>query len=457
MTDSVLPVHWSSNEPVLEFPVDLLFYNFLMPFAVKFFKPSEGLQKIYAWWFRISARTLRLSSFMFGERKNDEEGYTYHPSWTSICMLQKADAENPVLPGEFGPLDQVHFRRTGRFVRAPASDSVRRLKGTAVFLPVDESNRRLDIHPSLDPLNGPTGANNPEWRLVYLPPMFKLRLTLVVVGIWGFTAATGVGITIGPLLLGRYILGRLVPPNVRLNDIYAFSVGLYITAGAVFCLSKLPTIYQKAISTFGPITAVPATSPSMLQKLQQFLLRTAKVSYVLTAFAIVIPTLVAMIIEFYVIIPLHTAFGEAATPSTSAAVPLPPPQPSGEQQLGNRVHTLHFVQDWTLGVLYVKMMGRMMLLDDTSPWARSLRGIIQQGWLNPDVRLATKVFHTPWGGGNAQCITAAADTGTRGHCARSRGGGGSVQICVPRGVTGGGDRGRGVRGVESAGGVEGES
>src|SRR5882757_4757599 len=39
----VLPIHWSSNEPVLEFPIDLLFYNFLMPLAVRFFKPSDGL------------------------------------------------------------------------------------------------------------------------------------------------------------------------------------------------------------------------------------------------------------------------------------------------------------------------------------------------------------------------------------------------------------------------------
>ncbi|KLU90380.1 RING finger membrane protein [Magnaporthiopsis poae ATCC 64411] len=70
----VLPVHYSSNEPVLEFPLDLLFYNFLMPLAVKFFRPSDGLHAMYTWWFRCCARALRVTWFLFGERRIDEEG-----------------------------------------------------------------------------------------------------------------------------------------------------------------------------------------------------------------------------------------------------------------------------------------------------------------------------------------------------------------------------------------------
>ena len=71
---NVLPIHYSSNEPVLEFPIDLLFYNFLMPLAVKFFRPSDGLHSMYTWWFRKCARVLRLTWFLFGERMVDEEG-----------------------------------------------------------------------------------------------------------------------------------------------------------------------------------------------------------------------------------------------------------------------------------------------------------------------------------------------------------------------------------------------
>lgn len=108
--------------------------------------------------------------------------------------------------------------------------------------------------------------------------------------------------------------------------------------------------------------------------MKAWVFRAIKISYVLTAFAIVLPTLFALMIEFYVIIPIHTYF-------------------SKDEQ-----HVIHFIQDWTLGVLYVKMMGRMLLLDAESPWARALRGVVARGYLDPDVKLATKCFIAPAGG-----------------------------------------------------------
>src|SRR5262249_38157017 len=56
--NGLLPIHWSSNEPVLEFPVDLLFYNFFMPMAIKYFRPSNTLEQMYGWWFRLCAKAL---------------------------------------------------------------------------------------------------------------------------------------------------------------------------------------------------------------------------------------------------------------------------------------------------------------------------------------------------------------------------------------------------------------
>lgn len=404
-TQSVLPIHWSSNEPVFEFPVDLLFYNFLMPLAVKFFKPSEALQNLYGWWFRHCARALRLSSFMFGERHKDEEGYTYHPTWISFLLREKADPEKPVLPNASPPMNEVHFRRTGRFVRAPASDSIRRPKGTPVFINVDEDNRRLDVDPEHD--YGSTGPHNPDWRLAYIPPYFKARIALVVVGIWVFAAATGVSVTVLPLILGRYLLGQLVPGHVRLNDIYAFSVGVYLLGSTVLLLSKAPASYAYVKSLVQPITiaASNATYPEKLtnfsKNLQEFLFRTVKIGYVLAAFAIVIPTLVAMIIELYFIIPLHTAFSRTPTTTIPAATTTSEITTSlNATSIDTPLnHTIHFIQDWTLGVLYVKMVAKMMLLDDNSVWARSLRGIIQHGWLNPDAKLATRIFIAPCVGG----------------------------------------------------------
>lgn len=372
-TISVLPVHWSSNEPVLEFPVDLLFYNFLMPVAVKFFKPSDGLQSMYDWWFRWCARMLRLSSFMFDERNADEEGYHYRRTWKAWLLGAKGDVEQPILDDKAAAeaVGDVYFRRNGRFVRAPASDSVRRPKGSSVFIPVDQDNHRLDG--ADDPPDGPYGAESPNYRLVYLPPMFRTRIGFVVLGIWVFAAVTGVSVTIGPLLLGRAVLKSLVPTETKLNDIYALSIGLYIVGGIAIVASKLPVAIAFVRRAFAP-PAAPAAPPSKLHAITAWTVRAAKLSYMFTSFAIVLPTLVALMIEFYVIIPIHTYF------------------------LGDEQHVVHFIQDWTLGVLYIKMMGRMALLDAESRWARSLRDVVARGYLDPDVKLATKEFIAPAGG-----------------------------------------------------------
>ncbi|KAI5787021.1 hypothetical protein DFH27DRAFT_487022 [Peziza echinospora] len=365
----VLPIHWSSNEPVLEFPVDLLFYNFFMPVAVQFFKPSEALQKMYAWWFRKCARWLRLTSFMFGDRRNDEEGRTVRNTWVAALLLKPSDPDQPLNPKEENSADvskqETYFLRDGRFVRAPADDSVRRPKGQTVFIPVNEANERVDGQS--DPEDGDTGPNSPNFKLVYIPPHFKSRIFLVVLSIWLFAAVTGVGITIGPLLLGRAILETLVPQDLRMNDVYAFSIGIYIIGATLYLGSK----YQAFVEWFEGARASLHNPGKAQLAVRKHLWRAIKVSYIFAAFGLVLPTLLALMIEFYVIIPMHTYFTQ------------------GE------VHVIHVIQDWTLGVLYVKMMGNMLLLDPESPWARALRGIVARGYLDPDVRLATRCFIFP--------------------------------------------------------------
>lgn len=367
VTENVLPIHWSSNEPVLEFPVDLLFYNFFMPIAVKFFKPSDGLQKMYDWWFKRCARALRLTSFMFGDRKPDEEGHQVRRTWSAVLLRKSGDVEQPVIGEE--RLKEVqesgveaYFQRDGRFVRAPASDSVRKAKGIPVFIPVTEDNVRIDEKPD------PPGSH--DYQLAYIPPWFRTRIGLVVLGIWAFAAVTGIAVTIGPLMLGRFVLKRLVPDEVKLNDIYAFSVGVYIIGGILYASTKWKLARRWIRRGF----RTAKDSGHFRKATKAWIVRAVKISYVFTAFAIVLPTLFALMIEFYVIIPIHTYF-------------------SKDEQ-----HVIHFIQDWTLGVLYVKMMGRMLLLDTDSPWARALRGVVARGYLDPDVKLATMCFIAPAGG-----------------------------------------------------------
>ncbi|RAL58470.1 hypothetical protein DID88_005174 [Monilinia fructigena] len=238
----VLPIHWSSNEPVLEFPIDLLFYNFLMPLAVKFFKPSDTLQSMYSWWFHRCARLLRLTWFMFDERKPDEEGQIIRRSWKEYLMPAK-----PQSVGETSD-DDFQIIPDGRYVRAPASDQIKLPKGTKTFLEVDRNNKRIDgVKDSFD---GVHGRNPQNYKLVYVPPWFRLRISTFILSIWLFAAATGVCVTIVPLVFGRYIFAKVIPADVRKNDVYAFSIGIYILGTVLYALIHLRTGFEKLRNSF---------------------------------------------------------------------------------------------------------------------------------------------------------------------------------------------------------------
>ncbi|CAL3970747.1 unnamed protein product [Diplocarpon coronariae] len=368
----VLPIHWSSNEPVLEFPIDLLFYNFIMPLAVKFFKPSDGLHAMYSWWFRRCARMLRLTWFMFDERRQDEEGYRVRKTWTdflrgaSTDSLERIKSEDVKRPFAENPELTAYFCLDGRYVRAPASDQVRIPKGASTFLEVDGANHRLDGKKDLP--NGTNSSGSDLYKQVYIPPWFRTRIFLFVVSIWIFAALTGVSITIVPLVFGRQVFAKIIPAHVRKNDVYAFSIGIYILGSALYAILHAGSF----ISYIWHSLAVDADTPhNVLRRVQAIASRVGRVVWTFTAFLFLLPTLFSLTIEFYLIVPLHTYFA------------------IGEP------HIMHLVQSWTLGLLYVKLTTRVILWHEDSRPAQSLRAITRNGYFDPDARLATRSFILP--------------------------------------------------------------
>ncbi|CAD6505403.1 BgTH12-00894 [Blumeria graminis f. sp. triticale] len=368
----ILPIHWSSNKPVLEFPIDLLFYNFFMPMAIKLFKPSHALRTMYDWWFRQCARMLRLTWFMFDERRLDEEGHLVRKTWKDVFWNSKGDPFLMVMTDdsksvfENNPQWRAYYRRDGKYVRAPASDQVRIPKGSSIFLEVDEMNNRIDG--KTDQGDGIHGKNSMLCKQVYIPPWFRLRIVMFILSIWLFAAVTGVGITIVPLVLGRMVFSTLIPDHVHKNDAYAFSIGIYLLGSIVYCTSHLKNSFLHAYK-------VLVTEAYSFKKILQYVFyasfRIISVIWTYAAFLLVFPTLFALLIELYFIVPLHTYFA-----------------------MGER-HVIYFVQSWTLGLLYVKLTTRLILWNENSRPAQSLRAIIRNGYLNPDARLATRSFILP--------------------------------------------------------------
>ncbi|KAM4057329.1 RING-variant domain-containing protein [Hirsutella rhossiliensis] len=381
----VLPIHYSSNEPVLEFPVDLLFYNFLMPQAVKVLRPGDGLYTMYTWWFRKCARGLRLTYFLFGERRIDEEGTLQLSPDSSDhhsrhrALLLELNEHNKVVPktwrdtfegGDAKP--NPSLIKSGRFVRAPASDRVKIPKGQRVFLTVTELGRRKDGVADND-----VYASS-QYQMVYIPPHFRARIFLFILCIWLFAAVTGVGITIAPLALGRKMFKMLIPDDIRTNDVYAFSIGIYVLGTAsysVFCIQRITAGVRARVSR----AWAEVTKGNAPRHAWSGIVRGVELLYTYAFLLVVFPLLFSTMMELYIAIPLHTY--------------MDPPV----KQAGNTGHhTIRIIQAWTLGLLYLNLGTRMIRsLFPESRAALAVRTVVRRGWLQPDTGVLTRAFVVP--------------------------------------------------------------
>ncbi|KAJ5502958.1 Zinc finger RING-CH-type [Penicillium fimorum] len=369
--DGVLPIHWSASAPMLEFPVDLLFYNFVLPVVIQSFKPSEGLHDLYDWWFHKCAHFLRLTNFFFPERHLEEEGYHVRKTWWGILSRSEGDWEHPVVGDDQQAAAErenrdVYFLRDGRYVRAPGSDQVRIPKGNHVFLEVTEDNERVDGKP--DPADGLHGRSSDMFTKVYIPPSFRTRIAAFIFLIWLFAATTGVGITIIPLVIGRKIIGSYSSTLAPVNDVYAFSSGLCVVGALAYLAYYSSTAFEflrEHLSTYlrSPHQAAQASLGLVMHA--------ARLLYIVLVAIIILPSLFALLTELYILIPAHTLFGD------------------GES------HVVHIVQDWALGVLYVQLAIKLTSWHPHSWVAAAVKSVLQDGWLKPNASLATRALVLP--------------------------------------------------------------
>lgn len=366
----VFPIKWTSKEPVLELPVDLLLYHVCMPLALQFFKPSTVYRAMWGRYLRGSAMSLRLSSFLFNERVPEQEGTHRRLTWGAFFTCREGDISQPrdAIDIQGDEKEDVLFVNDGQFLRVPARDSIRVKPGKSLFIPVTELDERLDDEEE-DPDYSPD-----DFAVVYSPPYRRTRLFIYLAGIWAFAAWGGVVVTILPLVFGRYFFSVFWPGDARLHDVYALSFGVYVLGGTVFLArqtilqwEKLTTLSSSACKA---LSSVEGRRGAMLKLLKKSL----ALVYVYGFGILVIPGLFALLMEAYIIIPIHTYFAT-------------------DQQL-----IVHFIQDWTLGVLYMKLMARLLLWNNDEPWGVAMQQMMRDGYMTPNVRVATRSFILPIAG-----------------------------------------------------------
>lgn len=411
---TILPIQYASNDPILEFPVDLLFYNFFMPLAFKLFKPGDSLQQMYQWCFRKSARTLRLTYFLFGERHIDEEGILRLPAdsphrkapfwqqyflglngdkskvvpsdWRSILngvstKGKSLDAELKILRLKKAKLENTgQIIADGRFVKAPASDRVKIPKGQQVFLEVNDRGKRKDAKP-IEGLHA-----SEQFQTVYLPPHLLTRIFLFILLIWTFAVVTGLSLTIIPLMVGRTLFKLIIPEDVHTNDIYAFCIGLHLVCPILYCISHYRKLYFR-VEYWYICHRNTRARYSRMRVAAGYLANGIRLLYTYTVVFGVIPMVLATLVELYISLPAHTL----RSPPTAESLG----QNSGAGDSSSQ-HNVRVVELWTLGLLYMKISTKLVKsFMGTTRFATAMRSIFRRGWLHPEVRILTRAFVVP--------------------------------------------------------------
>lgn len=355
---NILPLSWGSSEPLFEVPFDLLLFQILLPLTYRYVKPHKKIKAVWTTWFTAVSRTLRLSSFIMGERDPLQEGHfeAKYRIWSQFM----APPLNPAAST---------FIKDGSFRRAPNTDSLPMRKDKNMIMSVTEDNVLVD------PIELPDDtADDPNYTVVYAPPNFRVRIYLFMIAMWMFAAVFGVSSTIVPLIFGRKIF-RAISPKQTVHDLFAYLYGVYafgLVLWMMSMLSRFRTNIQRSLSQLQWIIKQPKEA---LLNLKAGLVLAAKWAYLLSTMSILIPALLGLCLETYVIIPLGIWYNPAYVP------------------------TVHLVHDWIVGLIYVKIFGRTAVMIPTSSIGQALNRTIRndwrRGWKDPDLAVATKELIIP--------------------------------------------------------------
>jgi E3 ubiquitin-protein ligase MARCH6 len=285
----------------------------VMPYIMRYIRPSKALRPWIAGVWQITAHSLRLSSYLLGHSDVEEQRL---PWWR---QLDAADPE-----AKYG-----EYRRVPATDAVTVSDTVRLVVTVnADGTPLDEAGQRM--LEAQDAAATQAGRDpNKDYIIVFVPPQFKLRLFAFLADTWiMLSAIVALSIAI-PVILGRVVIETYVKKPV--HDGYTFVVGFCLLGlGYAFgrALHRMDIRRQRLREWEGP------RAMWGLWELKCVLHWTGTMAYMLAALGVVVPILLGLAVELYVILPLRLAI----TPDLPIRI---------------RVADM-----WMLGLLYTKMLSR---------------------------------------------------------------------------------------------------
>ena len=281
------------------------------------------------------ARQLRLTSYMFGGIHPEE----MHPSKSMTSWLSSTfgfgtsnddfqDADADVTDGSYR--------------RVPAQDNIalpREVRATIEVdkdgNPVDEAGRRLMDLQNAEAEKAKRRAAS-DYTVVYLPPRFGLRVIFFTISLWIVGSAFFVTVLAVPILLGRAVFGVILDREV--HDAYSIVVGFYLIWGCYqigVVLDRMDKRRQRSRED-------GERGHYALYVFKRSTLWLGNVAWVAFWLGVVIPTLLALVVEVYLVHPLRV--------TVNPDLPL----------------KIRIFDSWAIGLVYAKMaLSTMRLRHET--------------------------------------------------------------------------------------------
>lgn len=296
----LLPLRWTPFEALTEVPVDLLLVHFALPWATHKIDPDAVSQRWMTAWWRRAASMLRLSSYLMGGE------FKYEQRTTSGNAVVAA-AHRWLRPGLAIPGD-AEWKADGGLCRVPADDKA--ITTGPLIIPLDADgnapNERLAEAIAKQDADAEKHTPRPTYAHIYLPSHYRARITAVLVLLWlSHCAAFMLGLGV-PLMLGRALFALR---RREVHDVYAYVLGLSLLWTAwslVGGASKMWTRRKRR-------ARMHRTSPGMYLAVHMLVKakRVLKAAALLVGVAGVMPLVMGMVIDQYLVAPLRDR-GQAA-------------------------------------------------------------------------------------------------------------------------------------------------
>ena len=255
-----------------------------------------------------------MTSYFFGDRHPAEEEAT---SWWRILAPKD-------LPGGAAP--------DGSFRRVPATDHIslpRDMRATVQVTeggePANDKAKELMIRQNIEVAKAKRSLKD-EFMVVYIPPNFRYRIICFICALWLIGAAFfGVAIAV-PVQLGRSLFQ--VFTSCQVHDGYSLIVGFYLLWIAYLVAVMIDRVARRRQRMVGDGVS---RAHLLLLIAKRGLVWFAKATYMAICLGVVVPALIAFVVDLYIILPVRFVIDPKMVPR------------------------IWVVDSWALGLLYMKI------------------------------------------------------------------------------------------------------